>query len=109
VKVFHDKSYRLVLYLHPKDVNLASLSPQSLDQYRMRVLTLWRAHHDGEMQLFVRPTAAQLTQLNQGWAVTVQSEAVPDEGGTTMTGMGAPSGPLPATPQLIKTLELQER
>ena len=109
VKVFHDKSYRLVLYLHPKDVNLASLSPQSLDQYRMRVLTLWRSHHDGEMQLFVRPTAAQLTQLNQGWAVTIQSEAVPDEGGTPMTGMGAPSGPLPATPQLVKTLELQER
>jgi tyrosinase-like protein len=110
VKVFHDKTYRLVLYLHPNDANLASLSPQSLDQYRMRVLTLWRGHHDGEVELFVRPTAAQLTQLNQGWTVTVQSEAVPDEGGSpSPMSMGAPSGPLPATPELLKTLELQER
>jgi hypothetical protein len=110
VKVFHDKSYRLVLYLHPKDVNLASLSPQSLDQYRMRVLTLWRAHHDGEVEMFVRPTAAQLAQLNQGWTVTVQSEAVPDEGGPPMPmDMAGPGGPLPATPELLKSLELQER
>lgn len=110
VKVYMDKSYRLVLYLHPKDVNISSLAPQSLDQYRMRVLTLWRAHHDGEVEMFVRPTAAQLTQLNQGWTVTVQSEAVPDEGGpASPMSMGAPSGPLPATPELLKSLELQER
>jgi len=110
VKVFHDKSYRLVLYLHPKEVNLSSASPRSLDQYRMRVLTLWRAHHDGEVEMFVRPTAAQLTRLNQGWTVTVKSEAVPDEGGPpTSMSMGAPSAPLPATPELLKSLELQER
>jgi hypothetical protein len=109
VKSFHDKSYRLVLYLHPKEVNLSSLSPQSADQYRMTVLTLWQAHHEGEVELFVRPTPAQLAHLNQGWTITVQSEAVPDEGGgSSMPGMAA-SAALPATQQLFKTLELQER
>jgi hypothetical protein len=107
VKFFHDKSYRLVLYLHPQDVNVASLSPQAADQYRMRVITLWRAHHDGEAEIFVRPTPAQLTRLNQGWKLTIQSEAILDEGGPPMTGM-APSTE-PATSNLLKTLELQER
>jgi hypothetical protein len=112
VKSFQDKSYRLVLYLHPKDVNLSSPSPQSADQYRMKVITLWRAHHDGELQIFVRPTPAQLAQLNQGWTITIQSEAVPDEGGAPppMPGMASTaSTALPATQQLFKTLELQER
>jgi hypothetical protein len=108
VKFFHDKSYRLVLYLHPQDVNVASLPPQAADQYRMRVITLWRAHHDGEAEMFVRPTPAQLTRLNQGWKLTIQSEAILDEGGPPMTGM-APSTALPATSNLLKTLELQER
>jgi Common central domain of tyrosinase len=110
VKVYMDKSYQLVLYLHPKDVNISSAAPQALDQYRMRVLTLWRAHHDGEVEMFVRPSAAQLAQLNQGWTVTVQSEAIPDEGGPpTPMGLAPPTMPLPATPGLLKSLELQER
>jgi hypothetical protein len=108
VKFFHDKSYRLVLYLHPQDVNVASLPPQAADQYRMRVITLWPAHHDGEAEMFVRPTPSQLARLNQGWKLTIQSEAIPDEDGPPTTGT-APSTALPATSNLLKTLELQER
>jgi tyrosinase-like protein len=110
VKVFHDKSYSLVLYLHPNDVKLSSLSAQSRDQYRMRVLTLWQAHHDLEVELFVRPTAAQLARLNEGWTLTVQSEEVPEEAGApTAMPMATSGAALPATSGLVKSLEIQER
>ena len=109
VKIFHDKSYRLVLYLHPNDVKLSSLSSQSRDQYRMRVLTLWQAHHDLEVELFVRPTPEQLARLNQGWTLTVQSELAVAEEGPEPTATAAQRGALPATSGLVKTLEIQER
>jgi tyrosinase len=110
VKVFHNKSYSLVLYLHPDNITLSSLSPQDRDQYRMRVLTLWQGHHDLEVELFVRPTAAQLARLNQGWTLTVQSEDIPEEGAQPMAReMAAHGAAAPATSGLVKSLEIQER
>jgi hypothetical protein len=78
----------------------------------MRVITLWKAHHDGAAEIFVRPSAAQLAHLNQGWVVTVLSEAVPDDAETSPTAgkkAAVPVAPLPAASQLFKTLEIQER
>ena len=74
VRVFHDKSYRLNLYLHPKDTNLASLDPKARGNLLLRTVTLWRAHHDGKVEVFVRPTAAQLANLTKGWIITVRAK-----------------------------------
>jgi tyrosinase len=110
VKVLNDRSYRLNLYLHPKDVDLSSLSADARKAYFMRTLTLWKAHHPGEVEMFVRPTSPQMAHLAEGWVVTVQSEDVvpPPRGGSLEST--APARPaLPATSELIKGIELQER
>lgn len=110
VKVLNDRSYRLNLYLHPKDVDLSSLNADARKAYFMRTLTLWKAHHPGEVEMFVRPTPPQMTRLAEGWVVTVQSEDVappPRAGGLESTAAARPA--LPATSELIKGIELQER
>jgi hypothetical protein len=114
VRVFHDKSYRLNLYLHPKDTNLASLDPKARGNLLLRTVTLWRAHHDGKVEVFVRPTAAQLANLTKGWIITVQSEAVESDtetppGAAHMAMPSTTTIPLPATSHLLQTLEFQER
>ena len=114
VRVFHDRSYRLIIYLHPNDVTLASLSPTARARYLMRTVTLWRPHHDGKVEVFVRPTAAQLASLNQGSIITVLSEAVPNDGESQPRGAHpamqmAVAAKLPATSDLFQTLEFQER
>jgi hypothetical protein len=114
VRVFHDKSYRLNLYLHPKDAKLASLDPKGRGNLLLRTITLWRAHHDGKVEIFVRPTAAQFANLTNGWIITVQSEAVESDtqappGATNMPMASTATIPLPATSHLLQTLELQER
>jgi len=109
VKTFHDKSYRLTLYLHPKEVTISSLTPEAAGQYGVREITLWRGHHDGEVETYVRPTPEQRAHLNQGWALTLQSEVIPVRGGPPMTNMAAAPAPLPATSALVKTLEIEER
>ena len=112
VKVMHDKNYRLNLYLHPKNVDVSSLSAEAGKGYFMRTISLWKSHHDTSMQIFIRPTAEQLAHLKEGWVVTVQGEAVPDEVDTSSPAAAKESvapAALPATSQLFKTLELQER
>jgi hypothetical protein len=114
VRVFHDRSYRLLIYLHPKDVNLATLAPTARARYLMRTITLWRPHHDGAVEVFVRPTPAQLAGMNQGSIITVLSEAVPNDGEPPPAGAHTvmpmvATARLPATSQLFQTLEFQER
>jgi tyrosinase len=120
VKYFRDRSYRLNLYLHPKSVEISSLNADARKQYFMDVLTLWKAHHDGAAELFVKPTPEQAAHLADGWVVTIQSEAVaqlpaaktaaaPAGGHAAHTESVAPSGELPPTSALVKSLELQER
>ena len=113
VRVFHDKSYRLNLYLHPKDANLASLDAKARGGLLLRTVTLWRAHHDGKVEIFVRPTPAQLANLAKGWIITVQSEAVESDTetppGAAMTTPSTATTPLPAMSHLLPTLEFQER
>jgi ATP-dependent phosphoenolpyruvate carboxykinase len=112
VKVMHDKSYRLNLYLHQSAVNLSSLQSDARSKYLMRMVTLWQAHHDVVVEVFIRPTPEQLTHLRQGWVVTVQSEAVASSGDPAVHDshlqMAAPA-PLQATSKLFGALELQER
>ena len=110
VKVLNDRSYRLNLYLHPKNVDLSSLNADARKAYFMRTLTLWKAHHAAEVEMFVRPTPPQMAHLAEGWVVTVQSEdVVPPRrgGGLESTAPARPA--LPATSELIKGIELQER
>jgi hypothetical protein len=114
IRVFHDRSYRLILYLHPKGVTPASLSPTARARYLMRTITLWRPHHDGAVEVFVRPTPAQLASLNQGSIITVLSEAVPSDAAPQPAGAHpampmAATARLPATSNLFQTLEFQER
>lgn len=121
VKYFSDRSYRLNLYLHPTSVDISSLSADARKEYFMQVLTMWKAHHEGTAELFVRPTPAQAAHLADGWVVTIQSEAVaelPRPATATASaatphaghaGAAAAPGELPPTSALVKSLELQER
>ena len=120
VKYFRDRSYRLNLYLHPKSVDISSLSADARKEYFMQVLTMWKAHHEGTAELFVKPTPAQAVHLADGWVVTIQSEAVAElprpatatASSTSHAGHAATvaaSGELPPTSALVKSLELQER
>jgi hypothetical protein len=111
VKVLGDRSYRLNLFLHPKDVDLSSLDADARKAYFMRTLTLWKAHHEGQVELFVKPTPPQAAHLAEGWVVTIQSEDVVRDDVTP--GAAASPAParaaLPATSDLVKSIELQER
>jgi hypothetical protein len=80
----------------------------------LRTVTLWRAHHDGKVEVFVRPTTAQLANLTKGWIITVLSEAVESDaeaplGAAHMAMPSTATAPLPATSHLVQTLEFQER
>jgi len=111
VKYFGNRSYRLNLYLHPKTVDVSSLDANARKEYLMRTITLWKAHHDGTAEMFVRPTPAQAGHLGEGWVVTIQSEDVVREAAPTAhTGHAEAAVPaLPPTSALVKSLELQER
>jgi hypothetical protein len=109
VKVLSDRTYRLNLYLHPKDVDLSSLNADARNAYLMRTITLWKAHHEGKVETFVRPTPPQAARLGEGWVVTVQSEDVVTRtkpGGLEST---AARPALPGTSDLIGSIEIQER
>ena len=110
VKVLHDRSYRLNLYLHPKETDLSSLSPEGRQAYFMRTITLWKTHHDDQVEIFVRPTPPELAHLGEGWVVTVQSEDAASDAaaGPQLDSTAARPG-LPATSELIRGIELQER
>jgi hypothetical protein len=105
VKVLGDRTYRLNLYLHPKDVDLSSLNADARQAYFMRTITLWKAHHEGKVETFVRPTPPQAARLGEGWVVTIQSEAVV----TRPSGLESTAAALPGTSDLIGSIEIQER
>jgi tyrosinase len=107
VKVFHNRSYRLNLYVHPKDVDLSSLGAEARKAYFMRTVTLWQTHHDGEVEIYVKPSPLQAAHLAEGWVVTVQSEDIASDE-VSPHGVATPSA-LPATSELVRTIEMQER
>jgi hypothetical protein len=116
VKYFGNRSYRLNLYVHPKTVDVSSLGADARKEYLMRTITLWKAHHEGTAEIFVRPTPAQAAHLGEGWVVTIQSEdvvreaAAPTAAPTPHAGHAEGAVPaLPPTSALVGSLELQER
>jgi Common central domain of tyrosinase len=109
VKVLGDRSYRLNLFLHPKDVDLSTLDADARKAYFMRTLTLWKAHHEGQVELFVKPTPPQAAHLAEGWVVTIQSEEVVRDEGTQPNAVAPARAALPATSDLVRGIELQER
>jgi Common central domain of tyrosinase len=102
IKVFSDRSYRIYLYLHPKDIDMSTLEGKMTSPYFMRLVTLWQAHHNLEVEIFVRPTPKQLDEIGKGWVITLQTESVPSDEQTSAEALGA-------QPNLLPTLELQER
>jgi hypothetical protein len=58
----------------------------------------------------VRPTPPELAHLGEGWVVTVQSEDTASDAaaGPQLDSTAARAG-LPATSELIRGIELQER
>jgi hypothetical protein len=111
IKVFHDRSYRLNLYLHPKDVEVRSLADSARAVYAVRTVTLWQAFKETKVEIFVRPTASQLSQLNQGWVLTILSEALPDENTPSDREMQITpaAAPLPEVTKLIESVQVEER
>jgi len=116
VKYFSGRSYRLNLYLHPRTVDISGLGADARKEYFMRTLTLWKAHHDGTAEMFIRPTPEQAARLGEGWVVTIQSEDVVREPPKKTSAPASHAGhteavaaPLPPTSALVKSLELQER
>ncbi len=106
VRAFHDLTYRLQLYLHPAGVAIASLAPEARQAYHMRTLTLWRPHHDGRVEMFIRPSREQLANLQAGWIVTIRSEAATED------DTAVPSAPVMRrlrAGDLFGSIELQER
>lgn len=110
IKVFDDRSYRLNLYLHPKDIDLKSLADSARAAYALRTVTLWQAFKETKVEIFVRPTASQLSDLNQGWVLTILSEALPETTLATGEMQTAPAtAPLPEASKLIESVQVEER
>lgn len=111
VKVLSDRSYRLDLFLHPKNVDLSSLDADARKTYFMSTLTLWKAHHEGNVELFVRPTPAEAAHLAEGWVVTIESQDAPSHAAARPGATIAPSArsALPGTSDLVGAIEMQER
>jgi tyrosinase len=109
--VYSDKSYRMDLYLHAGNVDIASIDAQARRPLLVRTIGIWRTHHGGKVQLFVRLTPDQVVQLNNGWVLTVVSQlAVADE--DVRSAMSSPQSAalsLPATSSLVQQVEIQER
>jgi hypothetical protein len=108
--VFRDKSYRLTLYLHPSNVEVAAIGAQARGPMVIRRLTVWRTHHGGRVQLLVKLTPGQVAQLNSGWVITIASEiALAEEDVQLLTTAPSPAFVLPATSSLAHQVEIQER
>ena len=106
VKVFHDRSYHLNFYLHPKDVDLMSLSDSARAAYSLRTVTLWQAFKEVTVELYVRPNEKQLNQLSQGWVLTILTEPVPDSG---VPGIAPAAPSLPEVSKLVGAIYVEER
>jgi hypothetical protein len=108
VPVFHEESYRLNVYLHPASIDVSSINSQALRPLLIRTFTLWKAHHDGKVELLARLTPAQVAQLNSGSVVSISSElALAEE--DVLAAAQSPLLRLPSTSGLVQQVEVQER
>jgi hypothetical protein len=111
IRVFRDKSYAVDVYVHPPGIDLASLSAEARRPFLVRKVSLWRAHHEQTVEVFVRLDAARVGRLNDGWVVTLKTEANlgDEELSSILMSSPSPSFALPATSTLVRSLEIQER
>jgi hypothetical protein len=111
VRVFRDKAYAVDIYLHPAGIDIASLGPEARRTFLVRKVSLWKAHHDQTVDVFLRLDAAQLERLNEGWIVTLKTEANigEDEVSGMLRASPTPSFALPDTTSLVGSIEIQER
>ncbi|HEY6258923.1 MAG TPA: tyrosinase family protein [Xanthobacteraceae bacterium] len=108
VPVFHEQSYRLDVYLHPANIDVSSINSQARRPLLIRTITVWKGHHDGKVQLFVRLSPAQVAQLNGGSVVSISSElALAEE--DVLAAAQSPLPSLPRTSSLAVQAEIQER
>jgi len=109
VKAFHDRTYELAIYIHPKNVDIGTLKTGARKQYLVRTITIWQQHHDLVTSAFVRPSEEQIAKLNKGWVVTMMSEVAPSEapaGGAMAMSRHAPKL---ATHDVVQGISLEER
>jgi hypothetical protein len=111
IRVFRDKSYAVDVYVHPPGIDLASLSREARQALLVRRVTLWKAHHEQTVEVFVRLDAAQVGRLNDGWVVTLKTEASlgDEELNRILMSSPSPTFALPDTSTLVRGLEIQER
>jgi hypothetical protein len=108
VSTYHEQTYRLNVYLHPENIDVASIDPQARRPLFLRTFTLWKAHHDGKVDLLLRLTPAQVAQLNGGSLISISSElALAEE--DVLAAAQSPILNLPRTSGLIQQVEIQER
>jgi Common central domain of tyrosinase len=112
LRVFRDKTYAVDIYLHPPRVDVASISAEARRPFLVRKVTLWRSpHHEQTAEVFVRLDPAQVGKLNDGWIVTMTTEANVGDDEIHEMAMAAPSAnfALPSTSALVGGIEIQER
>jgi tyrosinase len=112
IRVFRDKTYAIDLYLHPPGIDVASINAQARRGFLVRKITLWRApHHDQTAEVFVRLDSAQVEKVNDGWTVTMLTEAnVGDDEIREMSAAARSANfALPNTSALVGGIEIQER
>ena len=111
VRVFRDKTYAVDVYLNPPGIDISSLGEEARRNFLVRKVSLWKAHHDQTVEVFLRLDAAQLERLNSGWVVTLKTEA--NLGDEELSGMlrasPSPTFTLPNTSSLVGSVEIQER
>jgi tyrosinase len=106
VPVFHDRSYRLNVYLHPANIDISAINEQARRPLLVQTATLWRSHHDGKVELLMRLAPEQAKQLSDGAVLTISSELAA-AGQDVLTA--SPLLALPTTSSLAGRVEVQER
>jgi Common central domain of tyrosinase len=107
VPVFHDRSYRLNVYLHPESIDVSAITSQARGPLLIRTLTMWKTHHSNKVQLLIRLSPTQVAQLNSGSVITVSSELA--VAGEDVLAAAPSALQLPRTSDLAHQAEIQER
>jgi hypothetical protein len=102
-----DSSYRILVYVHPADVQLAGLTEDQRRQYLVRTITIWQSsgHHPEASDVLVDLTRA-LAPPAANRVVSIFTDRVPSADATPTPLTEAP---LPKIQSLFRGLAVEER